>query len=152
MSETLRQPHVQAYIHAQVQGSLTTALLRSGDRARELVDAQSEHVSADMVRHVQALAGLRATDPRGPLVNINIAPGYVIDMRDPRTGEFDGQPLPDMSPEDRRAMLVERGLLTDAIDVTPTASEFMPRTADDPRTAWENERRAMAPRNDLKPV
>jgi hypothetical protein len=81
LSETLHLPHVQQYILAQTIGEMTAALLRSGPRARELVDAVSEHVSLDAVKHVQGVAGIHAADPRGPLISLTLtSPGYIIDL------------------------------------------------------------------------
>jgi hypothetical protein len=81
LSETLHEPHVQTYILAQTMGEMTVALLRSGPRARDLIDAVSEHVSMDAVKHVQGVAGIHAHDPRGPLVSLTLtSPGYIIDL------------------------------------------------------------------------
>jgi hypothetical protein len=148
LSEMLRQPHIQAFIHAQVQGSLTVALLRSGDRARDLVDATSEHVSMDAVRHVQGLAGLRATDPRGPSLNISLgdsSPGYIISLRHldeaPAPAMVDVTP-PSLSVEKTREDYIREGRLI----VSPE------RSIEADRANWESERREMAPRNDIKPI
>jgi hypothetical protein len=82
LSRSIRKQAVQSWIATQVRSSLIVGLLRSGDRVVELVDAQSEHVSLDASRHIQALAGLRPAERGGPVININnnIAPGYVIDL------------------------------------------------------------------------
>jgi hypothetical protein len=80
LSETLHLPHIQRYIHRQNSTALTVAFLRSGPRASELVDAESEHVSMAAVEFVQGVNGVHAHDPR-PLVSLTLtSPGYIIDL------------------------------------------------------------------------
>lgn len=59
--------------------------MRASRRLEELLDASSEHVSLDASKHVLAIGGIKPIE-QGTNINItnNIAPGYVIDMRDPR--------------------------------------------------------------------
>jgi hypothetical protein len=85
LSKSLAMPHVQAFIAQRTRETIGAGLLRAGVRAVELLDAKSEHVSADMTKHVLATHGI-APASQGTNINItnNIAPGYVIDMRDPR--------------------------------------------------------------------
>ena len=56
-------------------------------RLVELIDAGSEHVSADVSKHMLAIAGIKPAAEPTTLVNVNIRAGYVIDLSDdpPRT-------------------------------------------------------------------
>jgi hypothetical protein len=48
----------------------------------ELIDAGSEHVSADVSKHTLAIAGIKPTADAQVSVNIDIKAGYVIDLTD----------------------------------------------------------------------
>jgi hypothetical protein len=65
--------------------TISRAKMRASRRLEELLDASSEHVSLDASKHVLSIAGI-APASQGTNISItnNIAPGYVIDMRDPR--------------------------------------------------------------------
>ena len=47
-----------------------------------MIDAGSEHVSADVSKHMLAIAGIKPAAEATALVNINIKAGYVIDLSD----------------------------------------------------------------------
>jgi hypothetical protein len=95
LSETLHLPHVQRFIHRQNSTALTVAFLRSGPRASELVDAESEHVSMAAVEFVQGVNGVHAHDPRGPLVSLSLnVPGYIIDLSGNRVADDAARPAP----------------------------------------------------------
>lgn len=77
----LARPSIQAFIAEKTRRNISTAgLARAGRRVIELLDASSEHVSLDASKHVLAVAGIAPPETRQPLVNINVTPGYVIDL------------------------------------------------------------------------
>jgi hypothetical protein len=47
-----------------------------------LIDAGSEHVSADVSKHTLAIAGIKPAADAQVSVNIDIKAGYVIDLTD----------------------------------------------------------------------
>lgn len=84
LSKALRNPATQAFIARRTRETIATGQMRASARLVELVDASSEHVSLDASKHVLAIAGIAPADSgRGAVnVNVNIAPGYVLDLRD----------------------------------------------------------------------
>ena len=84
LSTALRRPEIQAFIARRSRENLSVGVLRASNRVLELVDAGSEHVSLDASKHVLGIAGIRPpSDANSTNVNINIAPGYVIDLSEP---------------------------------------------------------------------
>jgi hypothetical protein len=82
LSEALRKPHVRVFIERRTRETIANGTLRASARLVELVDADSEHVSADVSKHMLAIAGIKPTAEPTSLVNINIRAGYVIDLSD----------------------------------------------------------------------
>jgi hypothetical protein len=65
--------------------NLSRGALRASYRYAELIDAESEHVAAKVSERILENAGdLKAGTGINISLTNNIAPGYVIDMRDPR--------------------------------------------------------------------
>jgi hypothetical protein len=79
--ETLKKPHVRVFIDRRVRETIANGTMRATARLIELMDSASDHVSLDAVKHELALNGHQP--PSGPAanVNINVACGYVIDLR-----------------------------------------------------------------------
>jgi hypothetical protein len=82
LSEALRKPHVRVFMERRVRETIANGTLRASARMIELIDAGSEHVSADMSKYVLALNGHQPPSGPATLVNINISAGYVIDLSD----------------------------------------------------------------------
>jgi hypothetical protein len=87
LSEALRKPHVQVFIARRIRETIGNGTMRASARLMELIDAASEHVSADVSKHMLAIAGIKPAAEPTTLVNVNIRAGYVIDLSDdpPRT-------------------------------------------------------------------
>jgi hypothetical protein len=79
LSEALRKPHVRVFIERRTRETIANGTLRASARLVELIDAGSEHVSADVSKHMLAIAGIKPTAGPTALVNISIQAGYVID-------------------------------------------------------------------------
>ena len=82
LSEALRKPHIQVFIARRTRETIANGTLRASARLVELIDAGSEHVSADVSMHMLAIAGIKP--PSGPAANVNISvmqAGYVLDLR-----------------------------------------------------------------------
>lgn len=85
LSEVLAKPKIQAFVARETRKTITMGTMRAGARLIELVDASSEHVSLDASKHILAIDGIRPpSDGINTSVNINIAPGYVINLGDPQ--------------------------------------------------------------------
>lgn len=81
LCKALGKSSIQAFIAERTRRTISTAgLAAAGGRLVQLIRASSEHVSLDASKHVLAIAGITPPDTRGPSVNINITPGYVIDL------------------------------------------------------------------------
>ena len=79
LSRMLNKAHVQVFIADERRKTIAAASLRASARLTELLDAESEHVSADMTKHVLALQGI-APKQQGVQVNVNVRAGFVIDL------------------------------------------------------------------------
>ena len=82
LSEALRKPHIQVFIARRTRETIANGTLRASARLVELIDAGSEHVSADVSMHMLAIAGIKPAS--GPAANVNISvmqAGYCIDLR-----------------------------------------------------------------------
>jgi hypothetical protein len=87
LSRSLRLPHVQVFIARKSRETVAFGALRASARLVELIDAGSEHVSADVSKHALAIAGIKPTQAAQVSVNIDIKAGYVIDLTDsPKSG------------------------------------------------------------------
>ena len=82
LSAALRKPEIQVFIARRMRETIAVGGLRASARLIELIDAGSEHVSADVSKHVTAIAGIKPAAEPAALVNINIQAGYVIDLSD----------------------------------------------------------------------
>jgi hypothetical protein len=97
LSTALRKPQIQMFIARKMRETIAVGTLRASTRLVELVDAGSEHVSADVSKHMLAIAGIKPTSDAQVSVNIDIKAGYVIDLRD----EPDRPSVIDVTPRDR---------------------------------------------------
>jgi hypothetical protein len=82
LSRELKKPHIQVFIERAARQTIATSMLRAANRAVELLDAESEHVSLDASKHVLAIAGIKPRADAQVSVNIDIKAGYVIDLTD----------------------------------------------------------------------
>jgi hypothetical protein len=82
LSTALRKPEIQVFIARKMRETIAIGGLRASSRLIELIDASSEHVSADVSKHIAAIAGIKPTHYAQVSVNIDIKAGYVIDLTD----------------------------------------------------------------------
>jgi hypothetical protein len=92
LSKSLRLPHVQVFIARESREIIALGSLRATARLIELIDAGSEHVSADVSKHVAAIGGIKPANDAQVSVNIDIKAGYVIDISP------DPAPMRDVTP------------------------------------------------------
>lgn len=75
------EPHIRIALDQRTRGEIAHASPAAAARLVELIHAKSEHVSADVSARILAIGDVRPPDAsRGPLVNVSITPGYVIDL------------------------------------------------------------------------
>jgi len=82
VSRELRKVHVRVFMERRARETIANGVLRASARAIELLDADSEHVSGDMTKHLLAIAGIKPSADAQVSVNIDIKAGYVIDLTD----------------------------------------------------------------------
>lgn len=82
LSRSLRLPHVLVFIARESRETIALGALRASARLIELIDAGSEHVSADISKHVAAIAGYKPSTTSQVTVNIDQRAGYVINLAD----------------------------------------------------------------------
>jgi hypothetical protein len=82
LSAALRKPAIQVFIARKMRETIAIGGLRASFRLVELIDAGSEHVSADVSKHALAIAGIKPAADAQVSVNIDIKAGYVIDLTD----------------------------------------------------------------------
>jgi lambda repressor-like predicted transcriptional regulator len=82
LSNYLRKPQVQMFIARAIRETVAVGAIRASARIVELIDAGSEHVSADVSKHTLAIVGVKPSSDPAAQVNINIQAGYVIDLSD----------------------------------------------------------------------
>src|SRR5258708_16911184 len=82
VSRELRKVHVRVFMERRARETIAAGTLRASARVIELIDAGSEHVSADISKHVLAIAGIKPAADAQVSVNIDIKAGYVIDLTD----------------------------------------------------------------------
>jgi hypothetical protein len=80
LSISLGKPHIQVFLAQRARQTIGAGVLRAAVRAVELIDASSEHVSLDASRGVLAIEGIKPAEASQVSVNVNVSPGYVIDL------------------------------------------------------------------------
>jgi hypothetical protein len=83
LSEALRKPHIRMFIERRTRETIANGTLRASARLVDLIDAGSEHVSADVSKHILAIAGIKPAPAATTLVNVNIKAGWIIDLSEP---------------------------------------------------------------------
>jgi len=82
------------FIAQRARQNISLGIIRASARMVELIDAGSEHVSADMSKHVAAIGGIKPAQDAQVSVNIDIKAGYVIDLSgDQRPPMIDASPI-----------------------------------------------------------
>lgn len=81
LSRALAKGHVRVFYERRARETIAQGTIRGTARLIALMDASSEHVSLDAVKHTLSIAGIAPPDRSQPLVNIAISPGYVVKLR-----------------------------------------------------------------------
>jgi AraC-like DNA-binding protein len=81
LSRELKKPQIQAFIARKCRESMQTGVLRASARLVELIDANSEHVAAQVSERILTSEGILKSDQGSNIaVNVDIRAGYVIKL------------------------------------------------------------------------
>src|SRR6266404_4958559 len=75
VSRELKKPHVRVFIDRATLQTIASGKMRASARLVQLIDATSEHVSADVSKHMLAIAGIKPANDAQLSVNIDIKAG-----------------------------------------------------------------------------
>jgi hypothetical protein len=98
LSAALKKPEIQMFIARKMRETIAVGGLRASTRLVDLIDAGSEHVSADVSRHVLAILGVKPDADAAVNVNLQVNAGYVIDLRELPADRYGHRPLVDVTP------------------------------------------------------
>jgi AraC-like DNA-binding protein len=82
LSRELRKPQVQVFIARKARETIGAAPLRASARLVELIDANSEHVAAQVSERILTSEGILKSDQRAIAVNVDVKAGFILDLRD----------------------------------------------------------------------
>lgn len=85
LCDQLSKPKVQAFVARETRRTIAQGAIRASVRLVELVDAESEHVSAAVAQRILTDQGILKSDQGGTTVNVAVSAGYVVDLREPNT-------------------------------------------------------------------
>lgn len=113
LSRCLGMPHIRVFASSESQKTIAAGTLRASARLLELIDANSEHVSAQVSERILTSEGILKSDQRAIAVNVDVRAGFVLDLREeqpsvtPGMRTIDANPLtdqgqrsPDAGPDD----------------------------------------------------
>jgi hypothetical protein len=81
LSRMMGEPHIEAFIAQRTRKTIAAGVMRATARSIELLDAESEHVSADMAKHIMAIGGIKPhSDATTIINNNNTIAGYVVEI------------------------------------------------------------------------
>jgi hypothetical protein len=96
----LKKDHIRVFVDRRVRETIANGTMRASARLLELIDAGSEHVSLDAVKHLLAIEGVKPAIAPTTQVNISVKAGWVLDLREP--GEIVVDVTPNRPDDDDR--------------------------------------------------
>lgn len=96
LSTQLNKPNVKAFYERATLETIGRARMRATSKLLSLVDASSEHVAADVAKHVLAINGIKPQAEAQIVNNINQIAGYVVDLG----GLIPAAPVVDVTPNE----------------------------------------------------
>jgi hypothetical protein len=81
LSEAFAKPEIQAFIAREARATIGAAQLPATATLVRLLDANSEHVAAQVAERLLAINGIKPDDTSRVAVSVDIRAGYVIDLR-----------------------------------------------------------------------
>jgi hypothetical protein len=83
LGRMLQQPHVRAFISRKSGQIIASASLRASTKLVELIDAESEHVAAQVSQRILTSEGILKSDQGGVTINNTVQAGYTIYLAEP---------------------------------------------------------------------
>lgn len=80
LSRMLSKPHIQVFWSRAASKTIGGAALRASRRYVELIDASSEHVSAQVCERILTSEGHLKSNATQLSVNVDVSPGFVINL------------------------------------------------------------------------
>lgn len=80
LCESIRKPQVQVFIAQRTRETIVSAQMPAAATIVRLLNDDSGHVQADIAKHVLAIAGIAPPQGNQVTVNVDVSPGYVIDV------------------------------------------------------------------------
>lgn len=78
----LAREQVRVFLARESSRTIAGASLRAANRLVELIDANSEHVAAQVSERILQSEGILKSDQRAIAVNVGIQAGFVLDLRE----------------------------------------------------------------------
>jgi hypothetical protein len=91
LCDQLSKPKIRVFIAQELRKTIANGTIRAAARLVELVDAESEHVSAQVSTQLLQNEGVIKSDQRAIAVNVGIQAGFVLDLRDDTASLTTGQ-------------------------------------------------------------
>jgi hypothetical protein len=91
LSKMLGRPEIGVLLEQTCRKYLRNGTVRATARLIELLDSNSSRTALEASKHVLGIQGI-APPTSGPVVNLGISVGYVIDLRPPTSREIDVTP------------------------------------------------------------
>lgn len=104
LGKMLSRSHVQVFMARKCRETIGAGTLRASTRLVELIDANSEHVAAQVSERILTSEGILKSDQRSIAVNVDVRAGFVLDLREeqpsltPGMRTIDANPLIDNAP------------------------------------------------------
>lgn len=89
LSKELRKPQIQAFVARKMRETMALGTIRATSRWLELIDANSEHVAAQVCSRHLVSEGLLKSDQASIAVNVDIRAGYVIKLNGQAPAQHD---------------------------------------------------------------
>jgi len=77
----LRKPQVQAFIARETRRTIGNAQMPAAATLVRLLDANSEHVAAQVAERLLAINGIKPDETSRVAVSVDVRAGYVIELR-----------------------------------------------------------------------
>lgn len=77
----LKKPATRVFIAQRTRETIDQAQMPAAGTLVKLLDANSEHVRGDIAKHLLAIAGITPPERRGPMVQVNVSPGYIVRLK-----------------------------------------------------------------------
>lgn len=83
LCDQLSKPKVQAFVARETRRNIANGAIRASARLVELVDAESEHVSAAVAQRILTNEGILKSDQGHTSIDVRVTAGYVINLAEP---------------------------------------------------------------------